>query len=98
MWNRELTSFLCSIGYQQCKKDVCIFIYTTNTNNQIITGIFVDDIISAYNKIDEDEYNRVKLLIKNKYQTTDIGKAVHVLGMQITYDDTNKNIMIDQET
>jgi hypothetical protein len=55
----------------------------SNTNKHMIIGLFVGDIVSAYNKKDEDEWKETKNKLKERYELTDIDAIQHVLGVRV---------------
>ena len=61
----------------------------------VIIGLFVDDMLASYNKIDINEWNYYKQLLKDKYEISDLGGIHHILGMRIVLND--KKLYIDQQ-
>ena len=57
---------------------------TSKHNNNIMIGVFVDDMVIAYSKEDEKEWHVVKNVLKSKYDVSDLGELNHILGMKIT--------------
>jgi hypothetical protein len=95
-WHAEIDGYLHSIGYTSCRKDSCIYWKKSNTHDIIIIGLFVDDILSSYSIVDEREWQRDKMLLKNKYEMTELGDVQHILGMKVTR--TSNSISITQQT
>jgi hypothetical protein len=95
-WNQDINSFLKSLEFRVCVKDTCVYIKTSKTNNDIIIGLFVDDILISYDEIDENEWNEIKKKLKHKYEISDIGDVKSILGMRITINNNNNTICIDQ--
>ena len=95
-WNENIDAYLRSLGYQPCKKDPCLYIKMSKTNKHIIIGLFVDDIVSAYDRENEDEWNEIKDRLKERYELTDMGAIQHVLGMRVKKRDDG-TITIDQQ-
>ena len=96
-WNNEITSFMLSLKFIQCKTDLCVFIKFLSNNNKIIITIFVDDLIIAYNKEAEKEWLSIKHMLMNKYMMKDIGECTWILGMNVQRDKTNKTLTLNQE-
>ena len=67
-WNININNYLISISFIPCKKDSCIYIKTSKTNNIIMLGLFVDDIMISYEKKDEYEIEIVKKKLQKKYE------------------------------
>ena len=96
-WNNEINNFLTKeLSFTRCIKDTCIYIKTSKNNNNIIFGIFVDDIISSYVDEDENEYNIYINKLKNKYDLLDIGNINHILGMHVSKQ--SNSLYIDQKS
>ena len=55
----------------------------TKNNNIMIFGLFVDDITTFYNDVDEKEYNICIELLKTKYEMSDLGDLHHILLLSI---------------
>lgn len=96
-WNVEMNDYLVSHGYMRCIKDTCIYIKVSKSNNIIIVGLFVDDILASYNKRDMSEWTVFVRQLTSKYPLTDVGIAKHFLNIRITYDNNNITY-IDQQT
>ncbi len=90
-WYSEISSYLISIGYIPCKKDSCLYVKLTKNNNNIILGLFVDDMMVSYHVSDEKEWFSDKQKLKQKYDLTELGEVKQILGMRITK--INNNII-----
>ena len=95
-WNSNINQLLVSMKFYRCSKDTCIYIRKSTTGRNIIIGIFVDDMIIAYDDRDSKEWYTIKQLLKSKYQISDLGALHHILGMKITRD--THNLYISQHT
>ena len=60
--------------------------------------LFVDDFQSGYHRTDIIEWNEIKQLLLNEFNTKDLGASVWMLGMRITRDRVNHTLLLDQET
>ena len=96
-WNKDISEFMVStMKFTQCIKDTCVYIKTSKNNNIIMFGLFVDDITTFYDVIDEKEYNVYINLLKNKYEMSDLGDIYNILGMRVTM--INDGLYLDQHT
>ena len=96
-WNKEIDSFMVSIGYQSIKSDPCVYTKTSKSGNKIIICLYVDDTIIGYHKIDEAEWNHDKSLIAGKYAIKDLGNCDWILNMRVSRNRSTKRIMLCQE-
>ena len=96
-WNDEVSEYIKQMGFKQCMKDTCIYVYITKTNNRIIIGLFVDDMTIVYKKKDKKEWEEQKKRLKSKYKLTDIGKMRQIVGCRVTRDDETGVTYIDQQ-
>jgi hypothetical protein len=104
LWNLKIDAHLKSLGFKQCLKDTCIYIYTikrehTNTtsilSHCIIIGLFVDDILVFYHVSNRATWMKLKASLLSTYEMSDLGAASHVLGMRVRR--TNEgDILLDQ--
>src|SRR6185437_1047209 len=83
LWNDNLNKRLTSMGFKPCMKDTCIYVKKSKNNNNILLGIFVDDILSAYDKVDEREWVIIKKVLGEVYDLSDLGELHHILGMRV---------------
>ena len=97
LWNKDMDSFLLSLGFKRLKSDSCVYIKRLKSGRFIILGLFVDDAIILFSILDEAEWNEIKNRIKSKYSIKDMGEAQFILGMRITRDRKQRNIFIDQQ-
>ena len=93
-WNEEIDSFILSLDFYKCMKDTCVYVKMSKTNNQIILGLFVDDMIISYAEKDEKEWFELKNKLMNKYELSDEGEARKIVGMRLTK--RNDYLYIDQ--
>src|SRR5207248_3896346 len=89
VWNRLLTEFLEKLGFQKFHADHCVL-----SNGEIIVAIYVDDLLLFSCSLNEVE--RIKAIIKRKFQVKDLGEASVCLGIQITRDRENRTLRKDQ--
>ena len=91
-WNKELTDFVISLGFQQSSSDPCLF-YMALGNGFMLIAVYVDDIISMSTLPAEME--RILKAISEKFSITNLGFPKWFLGIKITKTD-NGNIILDQ--
>ena len=97
-WNEEINSTLIHLLlFTRCKSDSCIYIKISKMGRIIILAIFVDDIVGAYHREDEQEYNELCAILAKKYTVKLLGDAEFILGMRIRRDRNNNIIYIDQQ-
>jgi hypothetical protein len=83
-WHSDIHSFLCqTLGYTSCRKDSCLYVKISRSNNVIIIGLFVDDIIIRLLKVDQREWLEDKQRMQQKYELNDLGNVHHILGMKV---------------
>jgi hypothetical protein len=83
VWNKNINAYLITLGYTPCEKDPCIYHKNSKTNNNIIIGLFVDDILISCTINDTAEWNEDKKTMNSKYELNDMGEAHYLLGMKI---------------
>ena len=93
MWYKLLKTYLEQIGYYACKSDPCL--YTKRNNGYILVGIYVDDIIIAYEN--EADLNETIDYLENKF-----GRMKHHRGNTIKYrgltiKQTESGILVNQQ-
>jgi len=94
LWNKKLHSIIISFGCKQSIFDPCIYIYSDG-ESILYVGIYVDDIIMvcSNHEIKEKFINHLKAnVIKLKITENQI----KFLGMNITKDISNNQILLDQ--
>jgi hypothetical protein len=95
-WNDEINKTLVGMGMKRCVSDSCIYIKPTKNNGVIIIALFVDDIVAAYSKADEKEYNIITKLLTSKYEMEELGDIKQILGMEVVRDRNNETMKITQ--
>ena len=98
-WNADINNtFVNELHYSRSINDQCVYIKQSKTNQPMIIGLFVDDIISVYSKQDEKEWIEYKKLIETIYKIKDLGDAKWILKMRIERDRKNRTLTLDQES
>jgi hypothetical protein len=85
------------MGFCATVSDPCLFYKMSRTGQLMLLFLFVDDMQVAYDKADEAEWNESHQLLKDRFNITDVGESVFMLGMHITRDRSAKTIKLDQE-
>jgi len=94
-WNENIDEFLTKqLGFKACIKDTCLYIKRSRSKKTMMLGLFVDDLTVVYQRCDTDEWIAYKNVMKKQYDVSDLGRAHHILGMRVTFDD--KKLYIDQ--
>jgi hypothetical protein len=95
-WNHDLNRFLLSLGYRRLQSDPCIYVKKVpGSVRQIMLGVFVDDIIPAYDKAQQSVWLSDLAALKEKYAIEDTGDAALVLGIRLTRDRHSRTIRLD---
>lgn len=92
-WYREIDTVLCELGYQQLKLEPCVYVMSKD-NLILIVAIFVDDLYLFGN--DNDEADKLKINLNNKFRLKDLGEARNILGMRLRK--INNCLYLDQHT
>jgi hypothetical protein len=93
-WNDNIDAFLRSLGFVPCIKDPCIYVKRSKANRSIMLGLYVDDIMSMYDKRDSVEYLQYKRQLMSKYEVSDLGRVNHILSMRVVME--KDKLCIDQ--
>jgi hypothetical protein len=97
-WNEEFNETLVKkCGFRRMTADQCIYTRGTKTGNQILLGVFVDDILFASDRRDCKEAEEIKNTLKQTYKMSDLGDAKLLLGMRIQRDRVKRTLTLDQE-
>lgn len=96
-WNKMITSYLVNVGFTQSRADSCVFINTTKSGKTIIVAIFVDDVLTIYDKSIEKEAVAFKLGFMETFKTVDLGDCKWLLKMEITRNRAKRILTINQK-
>ena len=91
-WNEVIHKFLISEGFVQSKCDPC-FYHKKTEKYEILSGIYVDDVISTGS--DDEEVQKFRKALKSKFKCSEGGLLDWCLGMEV-YQDSN-GIKISQK-
>lgn len=92
LWQKELTKSLQELGFQIVPQEPCIM-----TKGSMIVFFFVDDIIWAYPKADQELAKAAIDGLKTRYQMTQMGEPKWFLGIHILRDRNRKRIWLTQD-
>ena len=99
MWNKEVNGFLtAALGFVPCRSDPCLYWKLSRTGRKLLLGLFVDDIVVAFDRKDGAEWAQLKAAFMEKYRSKDLGDAALVLGMRIRRDRSRRRLQLDQQT
>ena len=96
-WNKMINNHLISMGFRRCISDTCMYVRDTKSGGKIMMGLFVDDILIAYDKRDESEWLGLQKQLMSRFKMKDLGDCKLILGMRVTRDRINKTLTIDNE-
>lgn len=84
-WNETLTNFLVNdLNFVRSRADQCIFTKNLGTNNEVILGLYVDDVIIAARNL--EVITQFKIDLNNRFKLKDNGPLCSILGMKVNYD------------
>ncbi|KAK9444035.1 fungal specific transcription factor [Metarhizium brunneum] len=92
LWQKELTKSLQELGFQPVPQEPCIM-----TKGSVMVFFFVDDIIWAYKKADEEIAKEAIEGLKLRYKMTQLGEPKWFLGIHILRDRRNRTIWLTQD-
>lgn len=94
VWNDMLNAELKALGFQQCDSDFCVYTYGDG-DNKIHLTVYVDDMIMVGR--DLDKIQALQGQLGTKFKIKDLGKALYILGIQITHNTETGKIFLLQE-
>ena len=74
--------------------DPCVYVFEDKTGTATLT-LYVDDILLLGNN--KQLLGKLKKQLMDRFETTDLGEVLKVLGMNVTRDRENGTIPIDQK-
>ncbi len=94
-WHKKLHKFLIQLGFKQCHKEQCIYVFTDKKTNTIIyLAVYVDDIVIAGKN--KQTMNKIKMQIQEKFEVSDKGELTYLLGIKIDRDRSTKTLRMNQ--
>ena len=88
---------LVDMGWQATVSDPCLFHKTSRTGQLMLLFLFVDDMQVSFQAEDEAEWQESHVLLKQRFNITNLGESKFMLGMRITRDRRARTITLDQE-
>ena len=100
MWNNEVNGFITQhMGFTRSRCDPCVYWrLSARRGGLMLLGLFVDDIVAAFESADQAEWSELKAAFMKKYKSKDLGEASSVLGMRIQRDRRRRILQLDQQT
>ena len=80
IWNRTFVKSLKRMGFKQIESDACLFIMIRG-GRKITMGIYVDDILLAYDN--DDDLQCVLRELTKEYKFRDMGQVKSCLGLDV---------------
>ena len=97
-WYLLVSAFIINdMKFSATVSDPCLFYKYSRTNKLILLFLFVDDMQVAFDKSDESEWEESHVLLKDRFNITNLGESKFMLGMRITRDRHARTIKLDQE-
>ena len=83
-WWNTIDPYLVEIGFEPCKSDTRVYIYTSKKGVIIIPALYIDDLLLLHG--DTALLEMIKKKLMSTFKMTDMGNVSLVLGMQFTRD------------
>lgn len=97
-WYQLVSVFIVmSMGFTASVSDPCFFFKRTRSGRLIYLFLFVDDFQVFVHREDREEWNKLKAMLIERFDTKDMGESTWILGMRITRDRKAGTITLDQE-
>jgi hypothetical protein len=96
-WNKEIDTFLRSLGYEASVLDECLYQKIINGKRMYLT-LFVDDTLAIYPKELESVWLEDKAKIASKYKIKDIGDCEWIFNMKLERNREKRIITLSQES
>ncbi|KAG2807523.1 Retrovirus-related Pol polyprotein from transposon TNT 1-94 [Phytophthora cactorum] len=80
VWNETFDEFVCSIGFQVSAFDPCLYIKVVD-GHCVLVLVYVDDVLITGSS--PELISRTKNDLKTRFEMTDSGKCVFVLGIEL---------------
>ena len=92
-WVGTMDDNLSNTGFRSLRSDPCVYVFEDKTGTAILT-LYVDDIFRIGNN--KQLLGKLKNQLMDNCEMTDYGDMSKVLGMNVTRDQENGMIIIDQ--
>jgi Reverse transcriptase (RNA-dependent DNA polymerase) len=83
IWNKLLNSTLKKLGFSQCSKDTCVYLYRSG-DTFIILAVHVDNMLIISNS--RSQLAKMKLNLAQHFKVKDLGKVKFLLGIEVNCD------------
>ena len=93
IWNRTFHDTVTSWGFEQNRKDPCVYRRQSATGT-VMFGVHVDDIYSIADPPEENA--RFKEQLRSKWDISDLGEINFILGIAIERDRGSRSISLNQ--
>lgn len=93
-WYECLDDYLSKLGFVRSEHDYCLYMLK-GKDETIYLIIFVDDLLICCKN--RKNLDLIKSLLKERFQMKDLGKISTYLDINIEYDETKHEILVDQE-
>ena len=93
LWQKEFTTALFQLKFQAVPHEPCCMI-----KDRIIIFFYVDDIIIAYHKTQEESAKQITTSLQKKYTLTGCDNLQWFLGIEIIRDRQQKLIQLSQQS
>jgi hypothetical protein len=97
VWNEAIDATLRRLEFHACAADPCLYVHRCASGRVILLGLFVDDMISAYDARDRAAWLQLKARLFAAYDMKDLGQAEWVLGMHIARDRRARSLTLTQK-
>jgi hypothetical protein len=94
VWNKPLDSTLKDIGFNQCNKDTCIYLYQSK-NAFIILAVHINDMLIISNS--KSSLAEMKLALGQWFKVKDLGEVRFLLRIKVIHDRQTGHIGLSQQ-
>jgi hypothetical protein len=94
IWNKLLDSTLKDIGFDQCNKDICVYLYQSK-NAFIVLAMHVDDMLIISNS--KSSLAEMKLALGQQFKVKDLGEVRFLLRIKVIHDRQTGHIGLSQQ-
>ena len=95
-WCKRFDKFMIGQNYTRSKYDHCVYWRKLQDGSFTYLLLYVDDMLIASKS--QTEIGKLKTQLKKEFEMKDLGEAKKILGMEISRDRKNEEIMFDLET
>lgn len=92
-WNERFHQYVVKLGFRQSENDRCLYV-RGNNEKRVLLLLYVDDILIVCR--DPQEIEKVKHLLAQEFEMSDLGPVGSFLGMRIERDVKERTLWISQ--